>query len=473
MQANLHNSPARLTNLLQYLTEAQQDRKRLCDVICVQDPPAAIAFRNCAPYRVHYIANREPQEDDNPQFHHESNPRQPHANNNPQQNGSNNNSQQIGNNNPQQIGSNNNPQQDGGIAKPPQDPIKFAHICFLVLNTIPLEDWSVKAYENDNHELMATLSLQTSSGAVDIHNVYNWRDSIDLDLLLETCAGPGRNLMVGDFNLHHELWTSNATKKPSAKAKKLAAGITAARMTCLTPRGVTTWSRSAEAGTSDRSTIDLAFASPCLVDRFCKREILDVAGFHTDHRVIQTTWTLEVYRELTPRRSWRKVDEEEFEQAVQENLTPIRFPPLETKAEMDDYAARILQAYQAAVETCVPLAKTTSVPRRSSSDELKKLQRRREEAWVAYREDPSEARWADYETAEVLERWQARRDFRQTVEQRTQTLHGAYKWSRSAARWTKPRGLPHMPDLEVDGQVFTEGPDKAHCFIDSVWPLHS
>lgn len=87
-------------------------------------------------------------------------------------------------------------------------------------------------------------------------------------------------------------------------------------MTLLTPQGVITYSRG-ELTDFYSSTIDLTFASPAIATRSRGCYVVDVPGFETDHRPIQTRLNMLPNQEVTRRLLWKKVDKKEFSFEVQ------------------------------------------------------------------------------------------------------------------------------------------------------------
>ena len=96
-------------------------------------------------------------------------------------------------------------------------------------------------------------------GDIHVHNVYNWKQTLNIDEFVETCTGQGAHLIFGDFHEHHRAWTNN--EEPATRAaKKLWSRFQANKMKLLNTPGVPTYYRSADPNRLF-STIDLVFAS--------------------------------------------------------------------------------------------------------------------------------------------------------------------------------------------------------------------
>lgn len=81
-------------------------------------------------------------------------------------------------------------------------------VCFYVNKRIDPMTWEVR-FHNRN---LSTLTLHTAThGTVHIHNIYNpgkasGQDSA-LNTLREVMTSGAQHIVLGDFNLHHPLWS--------------------------------------------------------------------------------------------------------------------------------------------------------------------------------------------------------------------------------------------------------------------------
>lgn len=74
-------------------------------------------------------------------------------------------------------------------------------VCFYVRKSIATSDRKVTAADKN---MVATLSLMTSSGQIDVQDVYSRRCRVDMDMLRETCPAFEDSPLMGDFNVDHE-----------------------------------------------------------------------------------------------------------------------------------------------------------------------------------------------------------------------------------------------------------------------------
>ena len=82
-------------------------------------------------------------------------------------------------------------------------------VCFFVSKALDPKKWAIKHHTKD----LSTLTLHTKIGPIHIHNAYNpspvtGQPSV-INALNNALAGhPGQqHVVVGDFNLHHPMWT--------------------------------------------------------------------------------------------------------------------------------------------------------------------------------------------------------------------------------------------------------------------------
>ena len=170
---NLKQAPERLNHLLAHIKMQQ----RTPDIIAIQDPPANLPFKPAGPYSCWYRAmddkdgnTRELSGDDNPNIR----PYKP-------------------------------PYSHEQVAEKLNSK-ELIKVAFLIHGS--LSGWHVtEDVEGVNRDIVATLQLPTSHGLVSIHNVYNHTSRLNALALMEKCRqSHTTHVLVGDFNLHHQLW---------------------------------------------------------------------------------------------------------------------------------------------------------------------------------------------------------------------------------------------------------------------------
>jgi hypothetical protein len=258
-------------------------------------------------------------------------------------------------------------------------------VCFLVHESIKPTSWQVKAHDGPNAKMAATLSIKMTTGLLDIHNVYNNRPRLfDVGTLITRVAALQHSLLVGDFNLHYQLWNGDKTFGDVAKVNDLAEGLQGAGMECLTVPGTVTFSRSVSTEYQS-STIDLTFISNHIADRSIDWGLVEMMEFAPDHRVIQTTLDMEPGRHDPLQRLWKKTKPKAFVKAAEPRLAPGQLPVLENAQQNDEYIQKINGALFSAINGCID-----TVPRfrprfqRAPDEELVRLDNQWHRVYVRY-----------------------------------------------------------------------------------------
>ncbi|KAF5641733.1 uncharacterized protein FTJAE_3992 [Fusarium tjaetaba] len=238
---------------------------------------------------------------------------------------------------------------------------KIHSVGFYVHNSIPTTSWRVKTCKGANRELLATLEIAsldaaTATKPLVIHNVYNHLNKLKVDSLLsymDSCSD--HSILLGDFNYHHQDWNGNERTETSTSGKKFAEGVKAHNYIQKTKKGAITYSNSKD--TSKRSsTIDLTFAEESISNSVGCCEVLQVPGFESDHRVIETSVKRTVKREAKTMPCWHKITPSKFQHHLKPRLPPLD-SPLDNEDQIVSFFAKIIDALHVTM--------TENVPRRS------------------------------------------------------------------------------------------------------------
>lgn len=405
VQANVKQCLNRLKGLVAHLSSSS----RPCDVIAIQDPPKSVAWFRPKDYTLWHCSDTELREEHDPRLP-ENAPNGPNASKTPD----------------------------------------FGKVCFLVHKTIPLSHWSAVSHPSlsPEHRLAATLTLLTSCGHIAIHNVYNLNQTINIEQLVDTTTATASDLIVGDFNLHHEHWGGDRVRGEQllSDAKALYEGlVVGADMRCLTEKGAITYSRSIS---SEKycSTIDLTFLSERLFPRLCHNFILDIPGFKSDHRPIETSLNMRPGREPRVSRRWKRVRKKEFIKAVKKHTACLADICLETETQVDQFLSAIADALQLATERYVALSVIVEQPGARSKQ-------------ASQAEDDKRAPPAEGD----------KQSFYHFIQEKTQFTRGAFQIAKEAVKWCKPCDQAHMSDLITTEGVFRTPQEKAQCLRGSLW----
>jgi hypothetical protein len=134
-------------------------------------------------------------------------------------------------------------------------------VCFYINERLDPNSWTIIYHSPD----FCTLSLQAEQQTWQIHNVYSeppggyrvTNYNTPIPLLQDALGTPGEHLLVGDFNLHHPLWSGIRDPACHDASADLIRAVNGAHLQLLSPVGQITWARG-----PSRSTLDLAFGSP-------------------------------------------------------------------------------------------------------------------------------------------------------------------------------------------------------------------
>lgn len=173
--------------------------------------------------------------------------------------------------------------------------------CFYINTKIGRGDWTVADHSPDLCTLKLTYGTQKLRRRIHIHNVYHQ----PLDNLTSTFEGlqtalqaqePDyqdiQHLVVGNFNLHHPLWSGVEPEETESKTRwgnrigceSLLELVDEHELQLLTRPGTATYIR----GTTTPSTLDLTFCSPGLSDKVISCQVQEDIDHDSDHYPVET-----------------------------------------------------------------------------------------------------------------------------------------------------------------------------------------
>ncbi|SCO41944.1 uncharacterized protein FFNC_08235 [Fusarium fujikuroi] len=233
---------------------------------------------------------------------------------------------------------------------------KMHSVRFYVHNSLPT-DYFVESQDLQRcRELLAALEIATATKALAIHNVYNHLNKLKVGPLLsylDSCSG--HSILLGDFNYHHEDWNGDQKTETSTSGKKFAEGVKAHNYILKTKKGAMTYSNSKDVSKRS-STIDLTFAKGSISASIGYCEVLQVPGFLSDHRVIETSVKRTVKTLVKTMPCWHKITPNKF----QRHLKP-RLPPLDSPVGNEEQVVALF----AKVIDALHVTMMENVPRRS------------------------------------------------------------------------------------------------------------
>jgi ribonuclease HI len=347
-------------------------------------------------------------------------------------------------------------------------------VCFYINTRIDPSTWSVSHITSDITSL--EIINPNSHSKIRIFNVYNEAGTSAISDLEEAIAklDPQEELLVlGDFNLHHPLWstTHRHASRGMPAAQPLLTIIEEFQLQLLTVPGTTThrWKQG-------ESTIDLTFASADLAARtiYCK---VDTSLDHdSDHLPIAVAidWS---WRSATPsrKRLWAKTNLPLLRQIVKDRLPLVPdITDLKDKESIDEHVRSIINALNTGIDASTPWSNPSprSIPGfdqecKDICTEVQQLRRRwqrtrLEDDYEAYREARNRK---GRHIQKIL-----RSIHRHRVEEASTTESGLWK----LVKWAKSRhtvASACTPALmKPDGELACQAEEKAETLRQSFFP---
>jgi ribonuclease HI len=280
--------------------------------------------------------------------------------------------------------------------------IYFSHaetrVCLYIHKRIDPSTWSVQHISKDI--TLLELTNRNSDNKIRIFNVYNETGTTtmsDLDEAITKLDSHEGLLVLGDFNLHHPLWSTTYRYGSNriAAAQPLLTIIEEFSLQLLTVPGTPThrWK-------GGESTIDLTFASEDVASQTIHCRIDPSLDYDSDHLPIAVAidWN---WRPAAPprKRLWAKTNVPQLRQVVQERLPRVPdATELKDKSSTDEYVSAIIKAIHAGIDVSTPWSNPSlrSIPgfNQECKDicaEVQQLRRRwqrtrHEDDYEAYRE---------------------------------------------------------------------------------------
>lgn len=213
-------------------------------------------------------------------------------------------------------------------------------VCFYVSTRIDPVTWSV-SYPSKDIVVLNLKNPQTNE-QIHIFNVYNQPPNSQsptntLSALAEALdtVDPSDGLIVlGDFNIHHPLWSANPRHTGrDRQAQHLLTIKENFQLHLLTAPGAATHR------TSDgKSTIDLTFATEQVADSVIRCRIEKSLDHDSDHLPIATVldWNWQLAKPAR-KRLWSKTDSEVLRKVVEQRLQSLNVHDLSNTEEIDKF----------------------------------------------------------------------------------------------------------------------------------------
>ena len=296
------------------------------------------------------------------------------------------------------------------------DKASRALVCFYISDKIDMRNCSVQARGAHMCTLHIEVDLGGQRSKVAIHNIYNPqskksplrtagkyegipKNSVLPELEQALQDHDSEHIVVGDFNLHHQMWYTKSSF-PSNGRKRAEPAVLIAMMDqygldlCLQPGTVT---RPAAAVRQRDTTIDLVWMTGALSDRLKSCQTIRALDYQSDHKPIATVVDIALpQREKAQRWNFKKTEGRLFTRHLQKHIPPTA--PIHTADALDHTVDQLTQALQLAVQASTPVHKpcSRSIPGfteecRDAIDACKLAQRQ----WKRYKDADSLQQYKD------------------------------------------------------------------------------
>jgi ribonuclease HI len=346
--------------------------------------------------------------------------------------------------------------------------------CFYINKRIDPSTWNISYITKDIITLeISSPNLQNRLCVINVYNKVATDTLYDLGRAISNLDPRDELLILGDFNLHHPLWstTHRHGNRGIAAAEPLLTLIEESQLRLLTVPGTSThrWKEG-------ESTIDLTFASEDLASRtiYCKPDTeLDCDSDHLPIAIsIDWNWRPAPLRR---KRLWTKTNTQLLRQIVKDRIHSIPSAiELKDRDSIDRYVGSIVNALQEGIDASTPWSDPS--PRSISGfdqeckDVCREVQQLRRQ-WQQTRLDE------DYEAYRVARnrkgryiRSTLRNNHRQRVEEASASNSGLWK----LVKWAKNRHMASAactPALvKTDGELAHQAEEKAETLRQSFFP---
>ncbi len=355
-----------------------------------------------------------------------------------------------------------------------------ARTCFLINKAIPVSSWS-----HDQSMLTpdyCQITFQLPTGRLTIHNIYSqmppstntteWESPIPA-MLQNIQNDNSEHLVVGDFNLHHQMWGGDTVKRAHKGATYLVEAIEMGTLQLLSSRGVST----REKHGNRPSTLDLTLATPSISRQIVSCEVdRDTVG--SDHFPVITTLKLlhNICRKQTTRRNFKMLDSDLVKLGATDIVAELKNLQLNTMTEVDYYCHQLVQKTQGLIAETVPIAKPTTYAKPWWNSTISAAIRNERQLKRQWRRSHTQQAWDEAMSATAVKKKlikEAKRaHWRASIHEAATSGEGIWR----IAKWARTRShLPpepaKMPDLNWNDKVYCTAEQKAEALGERFYPL--
>ena len=258
-----------------------------------------------------------------------------------------------------------------------------ARVCYFINKKIDQSTWT---YTIDGPDVMS-LHLSLPDRCIHIHNIYNPVNSEEVStsipiLKRKLAAHPNEeHIVLGDFNLHHEVWGGpRASKALIEKSEELLMVTQRWEMEQMVPVGTATYKES-----TGESTINLIFATPLLSESIISCDIAEDFDYDSDHQPILSKWTMRtIDNPPIPRFLLSKIDIPLIKKKLKKELAKNPLSLCTTVEELNVQVDSLINTINTTINLAIPKAKVSPKLVPGFDEKCKKVQmkaRRLKKIW--------------------------------------------------------------------------------------------
>ena len=344
-------------------------------------------------------------------------------------------------------------------------------VCLYINKRIDPSTWSVTYTSKDIISL--NIRNQDSNRTIHLYNVYNEVGTDTLSTLAEAMDSDNHSdsLILGDFNLHHPVWSSQRLRaRESSRAEELLVIAEAFQLQLITVPGTAThrWH-------GGESTIDLTFASEDIASNVAHCKIDRRLDYDSDHLPIAVAidWRWQPASPMR-KRLWAQTDEETLRQTVTEHLGMCEVRELSNEKNIDDLVCSIVNALDAGIAASTPWSDPSprSIPGfdrdcKAICTEVQQLRRK----WQQTRQDDD---YEAYRQARNKKGRHVRKSLRKAHRQRVEDASASPSGLWKLVKWAKNRhdAAPACtpPLVKSNGELAHHPEEKAELLRQTFFP---
>ena len=279
-----------------------------------------------------------------------------------------------------------------------------SRISIYVNKEISIGSWEEVFHSPD----VATVTLRLAGGTqvINVHNVYSPPPASHNDetgtasiiALTNALTMPGRHIVVGDFNLHHPWWCGATYAHQHRIADRLLGIMRDASVELALPRGTIT-REARRGGITEKTTIDLVWASTELIDQLTHCRIAREMEQSSDHLPISTEIaTQDAVATQAPRkrRLWTKMDGEAFDKSLKQGIQEFEQSSLTDRDKIEKVVEGLTQAINKAVDCATPWAQPCEYSKPWWTPECQEAVRLARNRRNFYTRTQSQEAWEEY-----------------------------------------------------------------------------